>query len=228
MPTFVKSVVEQGSEGAVTPRVNVRRPSRGGGGGSGGTDCTGAASQHTRLSPPPARPAPPRLPRHPRPRRHQHQHQHPLGYSHFSQRPQVSPSCRATGMTQNFDPSLTGTQMYLSLASCLSSCLSCPLSPGCQAPFKTPSEIWRNRLCELHCGRATTDVCCCSPESNDLPAQPAAPRAAPTQSSSQAENFTQIKCQGLTSSQDAPWAPLGPENPPWAPFLAKRSRHDWP
>ena len=26
MPTFVKSVVEQGSEGAVTPRVNVRRP----------------------------------------------------------------------------------------------------------------------------------------------------------------------------------------------------------
>ena len=31
MPTFVKSVVEQGSEGAVTPRVNVRRPEEEGG-----------------------------------------------------------------------------------------------------------------------------------------------------------------------------------------------------
>ena len=139
MPTFVKSVVEQGSEGAVTPRVNVRRPSRGGGGGSGGTDCTGAASQHTRLSPPPARPAPPRLPRltHPRPHHHPHRHQHPLVYSHFSQRPQVCPSCRGTGMTQNFDLSLTGTEMYESLPT---------------SPLQVPPNPLPLQLC--HCHRA--------------------------------------------------------------------------
>ena len=103
MPTFVKSVVEQGSEGAVTPRVNVRRPEGGGSRQQCGLDCTGAASQQTRLSPgptacpsssPPASPTSSLAPAS--------TSTSFTGYSHFPQRPQVCPSCRGTGMTKLF------------------------------------------------------------------------------------------------------------------------------
>ena len=100
-----------------------------------------------------------------------------------------------------------------------------PLSPVSKL-FKTVKSR-RNRLCGLHCGRATTDVCWCSTESND-------PRcfcsAQPADSSNSIElpdeNWTQTKCESLTLSQGAPRPPFGTLKSGVGPIFARRSRPD--
>ena len=147
MPTFVKSVVEQGSEGAVTPRVNVRRPEEEEEGGAAAGQ-TAPAQLHNRpgslllQGPPPLHHL--HLLLHPL-HHHKHQH-HRLGYSHFPQRPQVCPSCRGTGMTQNVDPSLTSIQMYVSLPSLLQAPPNpLPLQPSPLSPLSKLFKTVRNR-----------------------------------------------------------------------------------
>ena len=59
------------------------------------------------------------------------------------------------------------------------------------------------------------------------PAQPnPPPPTAPTQSSCEHQTGIRSSAKARHCPGDTYGDPLGPENPPWAPFSAKRSRHD--
>ena len=78
----------------------------------------------------------------------------------------------------------------------------------------------RNRLCDRHRGRATTDVCWCSPESNDpRTTQPNPPPSSSNSIKPSASNSPQIKSKAWQGPKACPEGPQLPKPAVWAPFF---------